>query len=269
VCRRAGECSSPLAKDSKEETLRAKGEQSQKSLDDVIAASPPQADKDLVPIKEHYDSHKDLNDPPYFDEPDYNFIRIIPEGPQIIETGWVRQDVVMKGAKSENGLSPPMVLETYGSSEMKSMVISESKNKELDPKPALRWSDMVMDHWKTVAGSNAKDLHYMIRSNIRTDRTTSDMDMMSAVDLAVARAGTKGADVSTVKTFRRISEGDEKINYQLIAGTTHGDRVLKMLGDYHGGMGNLNIAAFHVYKPGMRDGPNGGTEYAIIIEFGR
>lgn len=268
VCKRAGECTTPFAKDSKEEVLRDRGQQSQATLDAIIAASPPPADKALVSIEGRYVNEIDDDDFPFLVKGDQNFFETIPGAPKKNDKSWQRQEVTIEGLKGPNGESNPMVLETYGSKDMQTMLISSSRNRELDPNPSLRWSEMVMKHWDTFTGGNVRDLRFMVRNNIDTDRAGPKMDTRSATDLAVTRAGQNGADTTTVQTFRRVSEGEEKINYQLIAGTPHGDRVLKMLGDYHGRMGNLNIAAFHVYTPGMKNGPNGGREYAIIIEFG-
>jgi len=163
------------------------------------------------------------------------------------------------------------ILTTFEDKGQKTMIIKDSKNRDNDmyrtpdgepndPR-MLRWSEMVMDNWRQVASDAVGDLKFMVRDNIGTTET------QDAINAAITRvtAGGKG-DANAMQTFRRTAEGDELAGYQLIAGTVHGERVLKMLKDYHGELGNLKIDAFHVFRPGTTGGPSG--QYSIVIEFG-
>jgi hypothetical protein len=107
------------------------------------------------------------------------------------------------------------------------------------------------------------ELKWLVRDNIFTE----DEGTEKAIDAAIAKVTADGkGDPAAMHTFRRTSTGDELAAYQLIAGTSHGDRVNKMLADYHGEMKDLKIDAFHVFNPQTT---RGNEYHMIVMEFGR
>ncbi|KAF2004677.1 hypothetical protein P154DRAFT_571887 [Amniculicola lignicola CBS 123094] len=283
-CKRTGECSvseppaapAPPASgfDDASEAVRARGQQSQQTLDDTHRTSPPRPDAQREPISKSYDIEDDFN-PPYTQDEDAIFLeQLIPNFKYNSFDDWRQTLVSNKGAKknAKEDEKPYLdMLETYDLAEIRTMVIAQSKNKELkavEGDPPLRWSDMVMEIWRTAATKaniNPSELRFMVRDNIRTQNRATE----KAIDDSIAKVTANGrGDPKAMQTYRRDSTGDELAAYQLIAGTPHGDRVLRMLGDFHTELRNLNIQAFHVFRPTTINGPRQSKEYAIVIQFG-
>jgi hypothetical protein len=139
------------------------------------------------------------------------------------------------------------------------IIISESFNKQqdlfhLDPstgKKPMRWSDMVMDNWRVSSGAGVQDLRYIFRNNIEeADEEFNIPSTPKLIDEALKVRGKGGIDKDEdlFLNFPKASIGADKDAYNILAGSLHVDRVLKMLNDHRRELGDLNIESIAVVK---------------------
>lgn len=246
------------------EIFRFKGSSSQAALvaaqrSDVVR----DVDRPSVSTNYVYQSYKET---PPIDEEEAKFLVQDPVNIHYTtESKWTKSFIHNKD--NQNPKTDNMILTTYQDKEQRGMIIEDSRNKENDlapPQDMLRWSDMVMFNLRDTFGEEAPTLHYMIQNNIAGGSSAAVTQHL--IENAIKR--THG-DRTKVNTFRSDPDApgitsDELAAYQLIAGSDHADRVLKMLADYPATMKNVRIERFDV---ATTDTVGATDEYVLIIKF--
>lgn len=122
----------------------------------------------------------------------------------------------------------------------------------------MKLIDMIIDNWRAAfkdpKSTDIQSLKWIIRHNVVT--TTS----MQGIDSAYKMSGVKTGMASFKLT---ASDAKELAAFQQIAGTVHGQGIIKMLTDHHNELGDLQIVAFHVFSKA-----HGNTVYDIVAELG-
>lgn len=250
--------------------IRGKGADSQAALEKAQKADPPK-DVERDPVSKNYQGQGEHTDIPYLYDgktEDFWLNKQFPEIKYSDEVDW-RTSTIRNQGVDASGNTDNVILLTYERPDVGTMVIADSKNAEKDAlkgKPEqLRWSDMVMNNWveaSKIPGKNPDELKYMIRNNIQDGDSAQQTQI--AINAAILRIKGDGTAMQTFRSDPKKASDDELAAYQLIAGTAHGDRVLKMLADYPKTMKNVRIESFSVFTPKTQPGPG---EYAIIIKF--
>lgn len=187
------------------------------------------------------------------------------------KTGWVNK-IIRNNANSD-------AISTYSVSvKEKTIILKDSRNEDNDdnrkpgatqPENAMKLRDMAMDSWRTAAGNSdtVKDLKWIVRNDVVT------AESQVAIEAAFAKAG---IDTKLKAVFKPdATDPNGLAAYQEIAGSIHGQGIVKMLSDHHVELGNLEVVAFHVYAKGNKqrviDNSAGKIPgyYAIVAELGR
>jgi hypothetical protein len=165
--------------------------------------------------------------------------------------------------------SRPLILKTYQNPNQGAILIAKSANKEEDAlvtdpiasTPATRWSDMVMDNWRVIAGNDKQNLRWILRDNIQdADDELNIPSAQGLIDQALKLMGKDPSENIQLEIPRptATSSQAEKDAYNTLLGTVHVDRVVKMLKDHHQELGGLNIQSIFVVKNG---------EYNLAIQL--
>lgn len=277
VCKRtpAGNCQVTKFQEKYIEDIRAKGEGSQADLESKQNVPNP-VDVQRDPVSTNYQGQGVDEDIPYtyFGQADDFWLnKQFSDIRYTDDVEWRTSTIRNKGADtSGENAADNSILTTHERPEQHTMIIADSQNAEKDllrGQPGmLRWSDMVMNNWveasKAVKSGamNPNELRYMIQNNIRDGESAQQAQI--AINAAIIRNKGDGTTMQTYRSDPKLAGDDELAAYQLIAGTAHGDRVLKMLGDYPQTMKNVRIESFSVFTPKTVPGPG---EYAIMIKF--
>ena len=276
VCKRSpgGDCSDVKVtpfQDKYIDGIRGKGADSQAALEKAQKADPLK-DVERDPVSKNYQGQGKDDEAPYIydgEAKDFWLNKQFPEIEYSENVDW-RTSTIRNQGVDISGHTDNVILSTYERPQVGTMIIADSKNAEKDAlkgKPEqLRWSDMVMNNWvkasKDEGNENPDKLKYMIRNNIQDG--DSAQQTQTAINAAILRTKGDGTAMQTFRSDPKKAGDDELAAYQLIAGTAHGDRVLKMLADYPKTMKNVRIESFSVFTPKTQPGPG---EYAIVIKF--
>jgi hypothetical protein len=175
--------------------------------------------------------------------------------------GWTKSTIANKPEDFQKAgeLPRPPFLITFQNPDTGSIAITHSYNKEEDlfrdenanlGKKAIRWSDMIMDNWRTTADTKVQDLKYIFRDNIQDPNDDVEITTKELIDDALKVVGKGGNDPNeaVATSFNKNTKGEEKNGYDILAGSDHVDRVLKMLADNHNELGGLNVVVITVVK---------------------
>lgn len=278
-------------------TFRTKGADSQSALEkkqEALRNNDPNAKDATVtpPLSDRYKGQNSGGEEPYWgvDEDNIDDFWLTKNLPganykDIYNQDWRTDDIRNKDAK-ETGpeAADNIILKTHEHPESGIMIIKESRKEKDTEESGAKWTDMVMDNWVQACKdkeTDPSDLKFMIRDNIHFDADVNkgrreDMDKkvsaaktQLAIEHALQRINADGTVPRTFRSDPKVANNDELAGYQLIAGTAHGDRVLKMLTDYPQTMKNVQIESFTVFTPKTTDGKGKVSPgyHSIIINF--
>ncbi|KAF2855907.1 hypothetical protein T440DRAFT_463255 [Plenodomus tracheiphilus IPT5] len=267
-CKRApgDACDSESLKFAKEddEKIRVKGRDSQAALIQKQRSNDPR-DVNRPSVSSNYD-HQVYDDAPApISEADCAFLREAPiDVPYSTTEKWRLSTI--RNKDNQNPAMENIILQTYERKEDRAIVIFDSRNREKDLAPEqdrLRWSDMVMYNLKN-SFDDPSDLRYMVRNTI--DQGESAAKTQALIETAIMRTKGDRTKVNVIRSDPKapgITE-NELSAYQLVAGSDHCDRVLKMLTDFPETMRNVRIESLSV---STSDTAKAGDEYSIVIKF--
>jgi hypothetical protein len=245
------------------------GETAQQGLDAAISGKLPDNDKGSIESKGYVrESTTDFvhPDPPLGAEQDGggNPAYLAQFGIDASTTkGWETFQI------SNEPLSLTPIEQYAVSYDQKTFIVKEAYTKErdanrqpgaADPSNVMMLRDMNMDSWRVAAAAthgDVKQLDWIVRNDIVTTES------QAAIDASFQKVG---IDPSLVGTYRSTAtDPGELAAYQEIAGTPHGQGIIKMLSDHHTELGDLRVIAFHAFTKQS----SLSKYYAIVAELGR
>lgn len=188
--------------------------------------------------------------------------------------GWIKSDswVLSKISNPEkiNKKLERDILQTYENPQERAIIVHESFGQERDLVPEAekaRWSDMIMYNWKKACertGTAPDTLNYILRESIRSgDSATRTKEL---IDAAIKKVDGKREEVNVFRsgTTNVVGSPAERTAFEMLAGSDHVNRVLKMLADYPQTMRNVRIDSLSVTTS---DTKTSEDEYNILIKL--
>jgi hypothetical protein len=257
--------------DPTQESIRASGQVAQQGLDDAIAQNLADNNKGSLEANGY---QREGDDSSQYPIPTFNGN----DG-----SGYLLDPFEIDGNSGDWTIAmvtnnPPVepILEYAANKNQATLIVKNAYNNKNDanrnenspnyqPQNLMKLRDMNMDNWRdAVTNPNPKDTSTTtvqgLKNIVINDVVTTDTQ--TSIDAAFAITG---IDPSTMATFHSMATtANELAAYQLIAGTVHGNGIVKMLSDHHVELGNLRVTAFNVFTP--KSTPPG--YYAIVAQIG-
>lgn len=273
ICKRAGgdpvsgsKCPFPIS-DADILLFRDKGARDLSALEQVQKGPSPK-DKTIDFPGANYQWEQNLQKPD-FESDEIQFLldgKIKAPNPTTI-TDWTSSQI--RNPQHINDAPDRWILESAQSVQEKFLVIRESRGQQFDKAPEgqrAAWSDMTMHTWKQACSGRISpdSLKYILRENILAGDSAKRTRML--IDNAIQRVNGNPAQVNV---FRSGTTGttvlaDERMAFEILAGSDHVNRVLRMLADYPQTMKNVRIESLSVTTSATETADNA---YNILIKL--
>jgi hypothetical protein len=267
----AGPVAASSFSDQTQERIRISGQTTQQALDDAIAQNLADNNKGSLEANGYQRENDDSSDYPIATPNGYDGSGYLldPFGIDGSSGDW-KIEIVANNPPGEP------ILDYAANKKQATLIVKNAYNKDNDanrnpdnpnyqPQNLMTLRDMNMDNWRdAVANPNPNDASTTtiqgLKNIVRNDIVTTDTQTSINAAFAIT-----GIDPSTMATFHSMATtANELAAYQLIAGTAHGNGIVKMLSDHHVELGNLQVIAFNVFTP--KSTPPGF--YAIVAQIG-
>lgn len=132
----------------------------------------------------------------------------------------------------------------------------------------IHLSIQVMEGWREAPSIGARTGERTTLKWIFCDAITSVKGSWDMVHAALALVGKSSSEHCVQRVHKNATSDAERKGFDIRSGTTHVDRVLKMLTDHYQELGNLRVTSISVIKEKNDTEGQSGDRLSLAVQLG-